>query len=131
MATATITVRYFAPSEYRNLTIHCNSCLKESYGCIYYILLVVVCIDEHDIDSIDGYEKTIPGYIRSQRVNHWSVSVVTYVRCRCQETTRLSGSDSGCVTISHMILNRAIWRYEQTHCVVQSSLKHLMISEKC
>jgi hypothetical protein len=25
-----------------------------------YILLVVVCIDEHDIDSIDGYEKTMP-----------------------------------------------------------------------
>jgi hypothetical protein len=56
-----IVVRYFAPSEYRNLTIHCNSCLKGSYGCICYILLVVVYIDEHDIDSIDGYEKTIPG----------------------------------------------------------------------
>jgi hypothetical protein len=67
-----ITVRYFAPSEYRNLTIHCNSCLKGFYGCICYILLVIVCIDEHDIDSIDR-----------------SVSVVTYVRCRCQETTRL------------------------------------------
>jgi hypothetical protein len=35
--------------------------LKGSYGCICYILLVVVCIDEHNIDSIDGYEKTIPG----------------------------------------------------------------------
>jgi hypothetical protein len=35
--------------------------LKESYECIYYILLVVVCIDEYYIDSIDGYEKTIPG----------------------------------------------------------------------
>jgi hypothetical protein len=61
MATTTIVVRYFAPSEYRNLTIHYNSCLKGSYGCICYILLVVVCIDEHDIDSIYGYEKTIPG----------------------------------------------------------------------
>jgi hypothetical protein len=61
MSTAKIIVRYFAPSEYRNFTIHCNSCLKGSYGCICYILLVVVCIDEHDIDSIDGYEKTIPG----------------------------------------------------------------------
>jgi hypothetical protein len=60
MATVTIAIRYFAPSEYRNLTIHCNSCLKESYWCICYILLVIVCIDEHDIDSIDGYEKTIP-----------------------------------------------------------------------
>jgi hypothetical protein len=57
--------------------------------------------------------------------------VVTYVRCRCQETTRLSGSDSGCVTISHMMLNRVIQRYEQTDCVVKSSLKNLMISEKC
>jgi hypothetical protein len=56
---------------------------------------------------------------------------VTYVRCRCQETTRLSGSDFGCVIISHMILNRAIRRYKQTDCVVQFSLKHLMISEKC
>jgi hypothetical protein len=35
--------------------------LKGSYRCICYILLVVVCIDEHNIDSIDGYEKTIPG----------------------------------------------------------------------
>jgi hypothetical protein len=61
MATATITVRYFAPSKYRNLTIHCNSYLKRSYECICYILLVVVCIDEHNIDSIDRYEKTIPG----------------------------------------------------------------------
>jgi hypothetical protein len=61
MVTATIAVRYFTPSEYRNLTIYCNSCLKGSYGCICYILLVVVCIDEHNIDSIDGYEKTIPG----------------------------------------------------------------------
>jgi hypothetical protein len=60
MATATIAVRYFTPSEYRNLTIHCNSCFKGSYGSICYILLVVVCIDEQDIDSIDGYEKTIP-----------------------------------------------------------------------
>jgi hypothetical protein len=57
--------------------------------------------------------------------------MVTYVRCRCQETTRLSSSDSGCVTISHMILNRVIRRYTQIDCVVQSSLKHLMISEKC
>jgi hypothetical protein len=109
-----IAIRYFAPSEYRNLTIHCNSCLKGSCGCICYILLVVVCIDEHDIDSID-----------------WSVSVVTYIRCRCQETTRLSGSNSGYVTISHMILNRMIRRYGQIDCVVQSSLKHLIISEKC
>jgi hypothetical protein len=57
--------------------------------------------------------------------------VVTYVRCMCHETTRLSGSGSGCVTISHMILNRMIRRYGQTDCVVQSSLKHLMSSEKC
>jgi hypothetical protein len=60
MAIATIAVRYFAP-EYKNLTIHYNSCLKGYYRYICYILLVVVCIDEHDIDSIDGYEKTIPG----------------------------------------------------------------------
>jgi hypothetical protein len=61
MATAMIAIRYFAPAEYKNFTIHCNSCLKVSYGCICYILIVIVCIDEHDIDSIDGYEKTIPG----------------------------------------------------------------------
>jgi hypothetical protein len=61
MATFTIVVRYFVPSEYINLTIYCNSYLKGSYGCICYIFLVIVCIDEHDIDSIDGYEKTIPG----------------------------------------------------------------------
>jgi hypothetical protein len=47
-----IAVRYFAPSKYRNLTIHYNSCLKGSYGCICYILHIVVCINEHDINSI-------------------------------------------------------------------------------
>jgi hypothetical protein len=78
-----------------------------------------------------GMRKPYLDYIRSQRVSHRSVSVVMYVRCRCQETTRLSDSDSGCVAISHMILNRAIRRYRQTDCVVQSSLKHLMIFEKC
>jgi hypothetical protein len=78
-----------------------------------------------------GMRKSYLDYIRSQRVSHQNVSVVTYVRCRCQETTRLFGSDSGCVTISHMILNRAIRRYGQTDCVVQSSLNHLIISEKC
>jgi hypothetical protein len=78
-----------------------------------------------------GMRKPYSDYIRSQRVSHRSVSVVTYVRCRCQETTRHSGIDSGCVTISHMILNWAIQRYGQTNCVVQSSLKHLIISEKC
>jgi hypothetical protein len=56
-----IAVRYFALSEYRNIIIHCNSYLKWSYGCICYILLVVICINEHDINSIDGYEKIIPG----------------------------------------------------------------------
>jgi hypothetical protein len=56
---------------------------------------------------------------------------MTYVRCKCQETTRPSDIDSACVTISHMTLNRAIQRYEQTDCVAQSSLKHLIISEKC
>jgi hypothetical protein len=78
-----------------------------------------------------GMRKSYPDYIQSQRVSHQSVSVVTHVRCRCQETIRLSDNDSRCVTISHMILNRAIRRYEQTDCVVQSSLKHLIISEKC
>jgi hypothetical protein len=39
---------------------------------------------------------------------------VTYIRCRCQGTTRLCDNGSGCVTISHMILNRAIRRYEIT-----------------
>jgi hypothetical protein len=34
--------------------------LKGSHGCICYILLVVVSIDELDIDSIDEFEKTMP-----------------------------------------------------------------------
>jgi hypothetical protein len=35
--------------------------LKGSHGCIYYILLVVVSIDELGIDSIDRIEKTMSG----------------------------------------------------------------------
>jgi hypothetical protein len=50
----------FPQSFFRNLTINCNSCLKGSHKCICYILLVVVFINEHNIDSIDRFEKTIP-----------------------------------------------------------------------
>jgi hypothetical protein len=32
-----------------------------SHGCIYYFLPVVVSIDECDIDSIDGFVKTMLG----------------------------------------------------------------------
>jgi hypothetical protein len=45
-----------------------------------------------------GLRKPCPNCIRSQRVINQSVTVVMYVRCRCQETTRLCGSGSGCVT---------------------------------
>jgi hypothetical protein len=51
----------FALSFFRNLIIHCSSCLKVSHGCIYYFLPVVVSIDECDIDSIDGFVKTMLG----------------------------------------------------------------------
>jgi hypothetical protein len=34
--------------------------VKGSHRCICYILLIVVFIDELDIDSIDGFEKTMP-----------------------------------------------------------------------
>jgi hypothetical protein len=50
----------FPPSFFQNLKINCNSWLKGSHGCICYILLVLVCIDELDIDSIDGFKKTMP-----------------------------------------------------------------------
>jgi hypothetical protein len=46
-------------------------------------------------------------------------------------TMRLCGSGSGCVTITLMILNRAIRRYEINDCVVKSHLKYLMSFEKC
>jgi hypothetical protein len=49
------------PSFFQNLTINYNSCLKGSHGCICYIILVVVFIDELDIDLIDGFEKTMSG----------------------------------------------------------------------
>jgi hypothetical protein len=41
-------------------------------------------------------------------------------------TTRLYGSTSGSVIISHTILNRAIQRYEIIDYVVKSQLKYLM-----
>jgi hypothetical protein len=50
----------FPPSFFQNLTINCNSCLKGFDGCICYILFVAVSLDELDIDSIDGFEKTMP-----------------------------------------------------------------------
>jgi hypothetical protein len=57
--------------------------------------------------------------------------VVMYVRWRCEVTTRLCGSSSGCITISLMILNRAIRRYGITDCVVKTHLKYLISFEKC
>jgi hypothetical protein len=40
---------------------NCNSCLKGSHCCFCNILLVVVSIDKLDMDSIDGFEKIMPG----------------------------------------------------------------------
>jgi hypothetical protein len=57
--------------------------------------------------------------------------VVTYVRWRCQKTARLCVSGSGCVIISHMILNRMIRRYIINDYVVKSHIKYLMSFEKC
>jgi hypothetical protein len=34
---------------------------ERSYECIYYLLLIVVLIDDIDIDSIDGFDKGMPG----------------------------------------------------------------------
>jgi hypothetical protein len=51
----------FPPSFFQNLTINYNSCLNGFDGCICYILLIIVYIDELDTDSIDRYEKTMPG----------------------------------------------------------------------
>jgi hypothetical protein len=45
--------------------------------------------------------------------------------------SRLCDSGTVCVTISLMILNRAIRRYGITDCVVKSHLKYLMSYEKC
>jgi hypothetical protein len=41
----------------------------------------------------------------------------------------LCDSGSGCVIISHMILNRALQRYGITDCVVESHPKYLMSYE--
>jgi hypothetical protein len=45
-------------------------------------------------------------------------------------TARLCGSGSGCLTIPHMILNRAIRWYRIIDYVVKSHLKYLMSFEK-
>jgi hypothetical protein len=57
--------------------------------------------------------------------------VVMYVRWRCQVTTRLCDNSSGCVIISHTILNRAIRRYRITNYVVKSQLMYLLSFEIC
>jgi hypothetical protein len=55
---------------------------------------------------------------------------MTYVRWGCLVTVRLCGSGSRCLTILHMILNRAIRRYRIIDYVVKSHLKYLMSFEK-
>jgi hypothetical protein len=59
------------------------------------------------------------------------VTMVTYVRWWCQVTIRLCGTSSGCVTISLMIQNHAIRRYEITNPVMKSHLMYLICSQKC
>jgi hypothetical protein len=76
-----------------------------------------------------GLTKACPDYISSQRVTNESVIMVTYVRWRCQMTTRLCGSDYGCVIILLIILNRVIQRYGITNCVVKSHPKYFMSYE--
>jgi hypothetical protein len=61
MATATIAAMYLPSVIFQNLIINCNSWLKGYHRCICYILLIVVFIDELNIDSIDGFEKTMRG----------------------------------------------------------------------
>jgi hypothetical protein len=90
-----------------------------------------------------GLRKARSDCIQRKRALNRSVTVVTYVRWRCQKTTRLriatmglrkacsDCNNSRCVTVSHMILNRVIRRYKIIDCVVQSYLKYLMSSEKC
>jgi hypothetical protein len=104
---------------------------ERSYGCICYVLVIIVSVDELDIYSFDGFEKSVAHCIRSQRVQNRSDSVVTYVNWRCQVTKRHCGSGSRCVTISLMILNWTIRRYRITDCVVTYLLKYLMSFEKC
>jgi hypothetical protein len=77
-----------------------------------------------------GSRKACVDCIQSQRVRNRSVTMVMYVRWRFQVTIRLCGSGSECVIISHMILNRAIWRYGITDYVLKYHLKYLMTFEK-
>jgi hypothetical protein len=81
--------------------------------------------------QLTGLTKAIPYYISRQRVRNQSVTVVMYVRWMCQVTTKLYGSGSRCVVISHMILNRAIQRYGITDCVVKSHPKYLISFKYC
>jgi hypothetical protein len=52
---------YFPSVLFRNLPIRYDSCFKGSYECICYLILIVVSIDELNIDSIDEFQKGMPG----------------------------------------------------------------------
>jgi hypothetical protein len=103
---------------------------ERSYECICYLVLIVVSIDELDIDSIDGFEKGMCElHPKPEGEEH---------ECYCGDVCKLEVSGdyktcdngSGCVIISHMILNWVIRRYRITDYVVKCHLKYLMSFEK-
>jgi hypothetical protein len=124
----------FAPSFFQNLTIHCNNCLKVSHGCICYFLPVVVSIDEHDIDSIEGFAKTMP----ELHLKPDGKESECYYGDLCK--MQVSG-DYKTLWQQFWMCNNLAYDLEPddmgvhmcstTDCVVQSHLKYLMSFKKC
>jgi hypothetical protein len=123
----------FAPSFFRDLTIHCNSCFKVSHRRICYFLPVVVSIDEHDIDSIDEFAKTMPGLHMKPEGKE--------PECYCGDLCKMQVSeDYKTLWQWFLMCNNLAYDPEPgdmevrmcniTDCVVQSHLKYLMSSEK-
>jgi hypothetical protein len=55
---------------------------KRSYECICYLLVIVVCIDELDIDSIDGFGKGMASLHPKPDGEEPECYYGDYLRCR-------------------------------------------------
>jgi hypothetical protein len=107
---------------------------ESSYEWFCFIFLVVVSIDDHDIDAIDGFVKTMPGFHLKPESE--------VPECYCGDPCKMN------VSGDYKTLWQRFWMCDNlaydpepgdtevrickiSNCVVQSHIKYLMIYELC
>jgi hypothetical protein len=107
---------------------------ESSYECFYYIFLVVLSIDDHDIDAIDGFAKTMSGL-------HPKLEDEV-LECYCGDQCKMNMSGDyktlwqwfwmcGNLAYDFELGDTEVHMCKISDCVMQSHIKYLMICELC